>query len=282
MKRQITIRLAAFAMAIVSLAVTVFAVQQSKTEIKLPIIMYHHISKNYKALGDYVISQKQFESDIKYLKSQGYTTINTSDLLDFVNDKKAPPPKPCMITFDDGFLSTAEYALPLLKKYDMKAVVSIIGKEAQFYTETDDANPEYAYINWQTAANLQKDGTLELQCHTYNMHELWPRNGCSRKYGESEQNYSEALKSDIEEFQSKFSQSVGKRADAFAIPFGAYSKTTVEILQKLGFNVIFTCTEKVNTLTGDPSELLLLGRYNRPSGITSAMFFEKILKECES
>ena len=39
-------------------------------KIELPIIMYHHISKKASALGDYVITPNQFESDLKFIKQK--------------------------------------------------------------------------------------------------------------------------------------------------------------------------------------------------------------------
>ena len=49
----------------------------------------------------------------------------------------------------------------------------------------------------------------------------------------------------------------------------------IQLLEEAGFEVLFTCTEKVNRLTGDPAELLSLGRFNRPHGLSSWEMMEK-------
>ncbi len=254
---------------------TIAVLARESTGTPLPIVMYHHLSNNPKSLGDYVISVSQLENDLKYLRENGYETVSTDQLIKAKEGKEKLPKKPCMITFDDGFESTYAYALPLLKKYKMCAVVSIMGKETQKYSDLSDHNLAYSYMNWDCVKAADKSGILEVQCHTNAMHELWPRRGCSRNYGESREQYESALKADIEAFQDKFKSVTGHTTTALALPFGSYSDDTIEIMHSFGFKVIFTCTQKINHLKGDENELLELGRFNRPSGLGSAQFFKR-------
>ena len=94
------------------------------TSVRLPIIMYHHVLKDSNKWGKYIVSPKEVEKDIIYLKEQGYTTILMEDLINFVYNNGKLPDKPILLTFDDGYMSNYTYVLPLLKKYDCKAVVS--------------------------------------------------------------------------------------------------------------------------------------------------------------
>ena len=258
-----------------TLTTTIAVLARESVGIALPIVMYHHLSTNPKSLGDYVISVAQLESDIKYLKENGYETVSTKQLTAAKSGKGKLPKKPCMITFDDGFESTYAYALPLLKKYNMCAVVSVIGKETQKFTELEDHNLAYSYMNWNSVKLADKSNSLEVQCHTNAMHDLWPRRGCNKNYGESHEKYKKALQDDICAFQNEFKSVTGHTATAIALPYGSYCSETIEIMKSLGFNVIFTCTQKVNYLKGSDEELLELGRFNRPSGITSEKFFER-------
>ena len=86
--------------------------------IKLPIIMYHHISKSSARLNDFTISPEQFEKDMLYLKENGYETISVNQLLNYVYKNEPLPEKPIMITFDDGHESFYEYIYPMLKQYN--------------------------------------------------------------------------------------------------------------------------------------------------------------------
>ena len=54
--------------------------------IQLPIIMYHGILKDTKRQGKYVISPELLESDMKYLKENGYTPVFMQDVIDYVKN----------------------------------------------------------------------------------------------------------------------------------------------------------------------------------------------------
>ena len=110
--------------------VTVFS-----DSITLPIIMYHSIIPEDNGKSDYIISEKKFESDIAYLKSQGYSPITCMDLIRYTISGGALPEKPIMITFDDGMYNNFVYGVPILKKYDYKAVFSLVGIYTDEYTE---------------------------------------------------------------------------------------------------------------------------------------------------
>ncbi len=243
--------------------------------IELPIVMYHHVSPKEHLLGEYVLSVQQLEQDLIYLKENGYSTITTSQLLAWCDGRGTLPEKPVMITFDDGYESTFVYALPLLEQYGMHGVVAVIGSVAQQYSDIPDHNLDYSHMNWDTIAEMDAGSVMEVQCHTYNMHKLSSRKGCGPKSGESYEAYQTALVNDINQFQTQFSAHTGHTCDVLALPFGFYSKDTISIAKDLGFRMIFTCTERVNHLTGDPNELLELCRFNRPNGPDSASFFSK-------
>lgn len=263
------------ALTLICAAIPCSAAGNSRDCVELPIVMYHHISPKAKLLGKYVISPEQFESDLKYLQSNGYTAIGTEQLRAWCRGEGELPDKPVMITFDDGYESTAVYALPLLEEYGMTAVVAVIGSVAQQYSDTPDHMLDYSHMSWEAAADIDKNSIVEVQCHTYDMHKLSPRKGCGKKYGESLELYRCALEADLERFQESFAQRTGHSSTAIALPFGCYCSDTLDILAESGFDMVFTCSEKINRLTGDPAELMELGRFNRPSGISSEAFFEK-------
>ena len=44
----------------------------------------------------------------------------------------------------------------------------------------------------------------------------------------------------------------------------------------MGFVAALTCKERVNRLTGDPEQLYDLGRFNRPSGVSTQAFMDRV------
>ncbi len=248
-----------------------------ENKIALPIIMYHHISKKQSALGDYVVSPEQFENDILYFQKLGYTSISVDELIKFSEGKFTMPEKPIMITFDDGYLSFYEYAFPILKKYNVKAVLSIIGRYTDLYSECDDRNVNYAHVTWDNVKELAKSGLVEIENHTYDLHTLNERKGSTIKAGESEDCYKQMLSSDIKTLQEKIKSATGKTPLAFTYPFGRMCKQSYQIISDMGFKVSFGCEEKVNYLDKENPYLYKLRRFNRASGKSSYYFFKNIL-----
>ena len=53
------------------------------------------------------------------------------------------PEKPIVITFDDGYYNNYLNVFPLLQEYQAKAVISIIGKETDRYSQLDENKENY-------------------------------------------------------------------------------------------------------------------------------------------
>lgn len=245
----------------------------------LPIIMYHSVLKNESRLGEYVVSPDTLEADLKYLSEHGYSAVLPEDLVEYVYDGVPLPEKPVMITFDDGHVNNMTYALPMLEKYEMKAVISVVGSFSEKYSKEDDHNPAYAYCTWEDIRVLSESPYIEIGNHTYDMHRTDRRKGCQKLRSESGEEYSRVLYEDIGKLQSLLAEKSGCTPTAFAYPFGYLCKESVPILQEMGFKVTMNCCEKPNYITRSPNTLYGLNRYNRPSGISTEKFMEKVLAE---
>ena len=243
--------------------------------LRLPIVMYHHISKEPSRWNDYVISLSEFESDLSWLRSHGYETVSLRELLAWTEGAFIMPEKPCMITFDDGFESTAAYAEPLLERFGFCGVVAVIGSACERFSALDEHDPELSNLSWADARELAERGTIEVQCHTWELHSLWPRSGCRKKQGESEAQYRYLLSMDLARYLVGCRENGVAAVPGIAYPYGAYSPETAAAVRDFGFRAAFTCTEKINLLTGAGEELYHLGRYNRPHGSNSEEFFSK-------
>lgn len=249
---------------------------RAEQSVRLPILMYHHISPEPSRWGDYVVSPETFENDLKYLSDLGYTSISLAELIAYADGSGALPEKPVMITFDDGQRSFAEYALPLLEKYDMCAVAAIVGKYADDYTQSGDMNVVYAYMGWPELAQLAQDPHVELQAHSYDMHSLDHRKGCAMMAGEAETDYERVFSADLNLLNGRFSEHLGFKPLGFAYPFGIRCPSCKNLLIASGCRALFTCDERVNYISRDPGCLYELGRYNRPNGANRYEFFRKM------
>lgn len=247
--------------------------------VRLPVVMYHHLMKNEAKLGDYVISPAQFEEDLLYIQKCGYTTISVFELMDHRYNGAPLPEKPILLTFDDGNESVYTYAYPLLEKYKMKAVVSIIGKYTDFYSEPDTPNDvSYANLTWDQIREMKQSGIFEIGNHTYNMHgdgQKGTRYGIRMKKGESAETYRQAILEDVGGLSTEMKEQLGEFPTIFAYPFGALCKESKPVLTEIGFQVILTCEEKVNIIPENAELPLVLKRYNRAHRYSTYEYFKR-------
>lgn len=252
------------------------AVTEPETsEVSLPIIMYHSILKNPAAKTPYVISPDLFEEDLVYIKSHGYTPVFMKDVIAYVNDEGNLPDKPIVITFDDGYYNNLYYADPILKRHDMKAVLSVVGEMTEEFSYQPDRNPSYSHVTWDDILKMHLCGRWEMQNHSYSCHSYEERNGVSQMSDESYDEYEDFLMADLCHLQDKLAYVTGVTPNTFTYPFGAFTENTDMVLQKIGFKATLSCTEGVSTIKkGDPDCLYKLKRKLRPPDESSEEFFD--------
>src|SRR5258708_3562801 len=86
---------------------------------KLRVLMYHGVSGDGRR-DALTVDSGQLSAHFQYLRTNGYHAILLSDLIAYYDHQRPLPPKPVLITFDDGFLNNYEIAYPLAEKYQVK------------------------------------------------------------------------------------------------------------------------------------------------------------------
>ncbi|MGM9937262.1 MAG: polysaccharide deacetylase family protein [Candidatus Ornithomonoglobus sp.] len=243
--------------------------------VSVPILMYHSILK-YSDGNKYTVSPYSFEGDLKFLSNHGYTTIVMQDLIDYVYSGAKLPEKPIVLTFDDGFYNNYYYIYPLLRQYNAKAVISIVGAYTDEYQNNGDTNPAYAYLSWDSAREMADSGFVEIQNHTYNLHSLNDgRMGCDRNSTETTEEYISMLTKDLGTMQEKCIENLGSAPTTFTYPFGSISDESLGVVKDLGFKASLSCEEGVNELERDPEQLYLMKRYIRTPSRGAADILQK-------
>lgn len=243
--------------------------------IKVPILMYHSVLKNNKSNDKYIVTPEMLENDIKYLKEKGYTSIFVSDLSEYVRNDVPLPEKPVIISFDDGYYNNYVYVLPILEKYNMKATIAVVGKFTDIFTENDSHNTNYSHLTWEDIAEISKTGYVEFSNHTYDMHRTSERFGCFKKKSESDEEYHSALTEDVLKMQNALKENSQVDCKVFTYPYGKIYNGSIPIIKEMGFSASLSCYEKINYITKNEDCLYLLGRFNRPSGISTENFMRK-------
>ena len=181
---------------------------------RLPILMYHHVA--LKESKELTISAEKLESQFSYLSEKGFQTYHFRDLDRLGRD---PSKRKIILTFDDGYVSQMQYAVPLLKKYDLKATFFV---PLKFLGETDAWNT--SELNIMTVEQLRSldPKFVELGFHSY-----------------YHKKYSELTNAEIEADTRRCMEFVSEKELNFspvvAYPYGKFpkEKTRIKIFEKI-------------------------------------------------
>ena len=180
----------------------------------LPILMYHFFyDKNVSTGKDSNWMEiSKFEEQMKYLSENNFYFPSWKEVEDYIDGKITLPRKSVVITVDDGDPSFFKLAVPIIKKYNIKATSFVV---ASWYA-------------WD--AVKYKSENVIIQSHSYNMH----RPGNNGKGILLSYTYERILE-DI-----KASQKDLGGATVFAYPFGQYNSQAKEVLKDAGIKLALT------------------------------------------
>ncbi|MCR5123244.1 MAG: polysaccharide deacetylase family protein [Ruminococcus sp.] len=250
------------------------AIEEGSRE--LPVIMYHSVVGDPSLVGDYVVTADELEADLRYLSENGMTAVTCGELVRFVDGEGDLPERPVVLSFDDGCYNNFYYALPLLEKYDMKAVFAPVTSWTEQAASEEAPSRVYSYMDADNLKTCFLSGRVEIADHTYSLHDLSRRRGVLRKPGESEGDYRRMLWSDLDRSRRIIGAVTGEPPITLVYPYGFCSDETEELVTELGYRVTFGCEERVNIVSvGDYGCLSRLGRFNRASGRTAEQMIGK-------
>lgn len=187
----------------------------------VPVLMYHHIQpyEVAKTLGQTALTVDSgiFDTQMQYLAENGYTTLFANEFANALINKQQLPAKSVVITIDDGYEDNFIYALPVLRKYGIKANIML----------ASGLMGNSNMLSWNQVRDLKASGLIHFSNHTWSHH---PMN----------QGSNEKLEYEITTAQKEIEENTGQKVDTFTYPYGALSDRASGILQKLGYTVGFS------------------------------------------
>ena len=208
--------------AIAAVTLLVFGTCAYAADPDIGVVCYHSVSDNPLKLSTFCISDDEFKSDIEYLRDKGYNCIMPKEMWN-----SDPGVRNIVLTFDDGYEDFYEVVFPILKEYNVKAAVYIIGSEID----------KTGYLKSWQIKEIDQSGLVEIGNHTNIMH--------SYEYTESELESNSTLREefieDVKECNSKLYSILGHGAESFSYPGGKYTSKIDSILRvNLGYTTTFT------------------------------------------
>jgi peptidoglycan/xylan/chitin deacetylase (PgdA/CDA1 family) len=92
----------------------------------VPILLYHRIGVS-PIDSQYYVPPEKFEEQMKLLHDWEYTVIPVELLVKAIQIGAELPPRPVILTFDDGDISVYTTAFPIMQKYGLTGVTYIVG-----------------------------------------------------------------------------------------------------------------------------------------------------------
>ncbi len=211
---------------------------------RVPALLYHDIvADTADALpGALSITADAFARQIWWLKRRGYQGITPSQWRDWCASERPLPPKPVIITFDDGYASLVVNAFPVLERCRFPATVFVVTREIGGSNTWDQSQqfPLRALLSADEIRHSRTDG-IEFAPH-------------SRTHAHLMACPPEEMRAEICGSATDLMAVTGVRASSFAYPYGEHDESVREATIAC-FPLAFTCAEGLNDLRTDQLSL---------------------------
>jgi len=212
--------------ALAAIVVAILLIRERARVYSIPILMYHKIGAETDTT--WWVTEADFEAQLQCLKEQGYRSIMPSELAAHQRWGRPLPPKPVIITFDDGYENTVGRAEPLLRQYDFQAVCYLITGQVADTPETRRNFEGAPMLCWSEVKAADGRGTLHFGGHTRSHANL-----------RSVDNPTAELTGCFKDLRRKGHL----KPEGFCYPFGQYKPETPAFVAKAGFDTAVTCDD---------------------------------------
>jgi peptidoglycan/xylan/chitin deacetylase (PgdA/CDA1 family) len=220
-----------------------FPLVEGSSELEVPILLYHRFGPV--TSDSMTVTTTVFESQIKYLRDNGYTVIPLRRLVDYYLGKEPPPPpRSVVITVDDGHKSVFTEMFPLVKIYRIPVTL--------FLYPSAISNAPYA-MTWEQLREMKKTGLFDFQSHAY-----WHPNFKNEKKRLGPSEYERFVEVQLKRSRDKLEEELGVKVDMLAWPFGIYDNELIAKAREAGYVAAFTM-ERRHASTSD--NIMTLPRY---------------------
>lgn len=220
--------------------------------IDVPILVYHIVRPAYPSDSAMVraaaVTPEVFDTQMKYLQSNGYHVIPFSALVNYFTNGSPLPSRPVIINFDDAWEDQYVYALPILEKYH---------NTATFFVPTNWIGSKSSFLTWAQLHQMLALG-MAVGSHSRSHIPL------------ADVTDPGVLVSEVQDSKHILEKELGTTTNEFAYPYGSFSSTTIAAVDAAGYKAARTEIFGRYQLT---SNIFALRAINAP---TTTAQFEKI------
>jgi peptidoglycan/xylan/chitin deacetylase (PgdA/CDA1 family) len=218
--------------------------------VRVPVLTYHRVAP-LSAVGitDLKVEPANFDAELAALSEAGYHTIHQAQLFSALYKGTPLPPKPVIISVDDGYVDDITRILPALQRYHMVATFFVI----------TGRTTEPGFLSAQQIRQLDQAG-MDVGDHTAHHVDL-------RQLTPTE------LQSETTGSRQVLDRILGHPVYFFAYPFGAFDDAVVAAVKDAGFSMAYTTAGGTAESTSAPLTMprIHVGRSETPSGLLSEL-----------
>jgi peptidoglycan/xylan/chitin deacetylase (PgdA/CDA1 family) len=208
---------------------------------KTPILMYHEMAPVAAPdFAKYTVSPDAFRRQVRWLSRAGYQTLPLDDL---AGARRSVPSKAVAITFDDGFASCVEHALPVLKDRAFTAtfylVAGLIGGRSEWLAA--ERGFDLPMVDWAAVRALAAGG---FQCGSH-----------STTHPHLDRAEAERCRWELTEARRILEAGIGGPVVHLAYPFGGFNSHVRAIAAEAGYVTATTVEPRLSHPWEDPLAL---------------------------
>ncbi|HUO70141.1 MAG TPA: polysaccharide deacetylase family protein [Solirubrobacteraceae bacterium] len=218
--------------------------------VQVPVLTYHRVAP-LSAVGitDLKVDPANFVAELAAIDSAGYHTISQAQLFEALYKGAPLPPKPIIISVDDGYVDDVTRILPALERFHMVATFFVITGRM-----TEPGFLSAAQIRRLDAAGMDVG---DHTAHHVDLRVLTPSE----------------LQMETAGSRQVLEHVLGHPVYFFAYPFGAYNDNVVAAVKGAGFTMAYTTAGGTTESTSAPLTMprIHVGRAETPSGVLSLL-----------
>lgn len=191
-----------------------------QTSTPVPILMYHAVeTEPSPATYALSVSPEAFAAQLSVLLDHGFTPLTTAELAGRWRAGRLLPPRPVLLTFDDGYAGVCEHALPQLAGHGFTATV--FASTGWLRGRYDNHRAPGRMLDWAQLRELS-DAGLEIGGHSHSHPQL----------DQLEEPY---LYGELRLCRELLAQELGRTPVSFAYPYGYSTRRVRQAVRETGF-----------------------------------------------
>jgi len=183
----------------------------------VPILLYHRIAIS-PINSRYYVTPANFEAQIQLLHGWEYQAISTGMLVRALTQGAELPPRPVIITFDDGHLDNYTAAFPIMQKYGFTGILYLVSN----YLGVDE------YLDVEQVQQMHQAG-WEVGSHS--IHHL-----------DITRLKPDAQRQEVVDSRKRLEAALGIPVETFAYPFGEYNRAAIGYVKFAGYSAGMNAT----------------------------------------